>query len=161
MGPWPRQEPTAVNTAVNLEQHDAASGPRRRPGRVTAAAVVLIIRGMVAALTIGVVLQSSSQPLADADTTIRLAVGWGVFMAVVQVASGVFVWNGRSWARGLVFVVLGIDIGLGLLLAVFTGAFAAACGGTAVDSLIIWLLASYDVADWCRRHRPQPLTYER
>jgi hypothetical protein len=129
-----------------------------RPGAVTAAAVILIVLGVLVAL-FGVlaVLAGAIFPTVADSPEIRgqfgqvsealggLLLAFGIIVlayGVLEVVTGIFLLPGRAWARitGLILAVLGI---LFSLLGVLPGE-----GGAGTSIVFVALLAAYGYVAW-------------
>jgi hypothetical protein len=129
-----------------------------RPGQVTAAAVILIVLGVIVALfgilaLLGAALfpavadtpefREQFGTMSDAFGTLFLTFGIIVLAyGILETASGIFVLSGRTWARitGLIVAVLGVLFSLlGVLPSQNSGA-------TNVVSLV--LLVAYGFVAW-------------
>ncbi|MBL7253280.1 hypothetical protein [Paractinoplanes lichenicola] len=69
-------------------------------------------------------------------------------LSATQLACGVFIWLGRSWARSTAVGISVINI-IGAVVLLFTGAILPAIVGAAVNGGLIRLLTDDDVKDWC------------
>ncbi|MEV6632182.1 hypothetical protein AB0M54_15665 [Actinoplanes sp. NPDC051470] len=73
-----------------------------------------------------------------------------VALSAAQAVSGVFVWQGRNWARVLAIALCSLNI-LGALVSLFTGAVLQSIWGIAINVALIRLLNDYEVQVWCDR----------
>lgn len=72
------------------------------------------------------------------------------FLSATQAVCGVFVRQGRNWARVLAIVLCSLNI-LGALVSLLTGAVLQAISAFAINAVLIRLLTDYEVQAWCDR----------
>jgi hypothetical protein len=144
----------AVMGAWSTDTHDPSPprALRSLPGKVIAVAVVLALRGVLGLLlTVAIIgalhlaaVQQLSLPSWYANV-LWLQVG----TCAGEVVSGVLLLRGKEWSRMLGLSVLWFDVAGGTVV-MFATAFS--CGwlvGTAIDVILIWMLAWPEVRDWC------------
>ena len=136
-------------------QDDAMHGVepvRTRPRQGTVAAVLLVVFGLLGlgiAWLLLVVLNDQADH-GESVNGVLYALVYGQFVvSAAQVGSGLFVWQGKSWARTLAIVICSLNI-LGGVLSLFSGSFLQAIAGIALNAGLIRILNRPDVRDWCR-----------
>jgi hypothetical protein len=122
---------------------------------VTVTAILLMMLGVLGVLSAWLIFE-----LINDDTSHGESVsGWPYALAYIQfamsglqIAAGVMVWMGRTWARMLAITLCSISILAGLF-SLFSHA-PSALAGIALNIGLIRLLTHDDVADWCDSHHP-------
>src|SRR5205807_2387966 len=116
--------------------------PRPRPRQAKTAAVLLVIFGVltlaVTSLLLSVVNDQSDHGEAVNPFVYGLAYGQFVF-SVAQVTSGLFVWQGRAWARTLAVVLCSVNI-LGGVVSLISGNVVQAIVSIALNGGLISIL---------------------
>ncbi|MBM2618777.1 hypothetical protein JIG36_24775 [Actinoplanes sp. LDG1-06] len=69
-------------------------------------------------------------------------------LSATQAVCGVFIWQGRSWARSVAIGLSVINL-LGAVVNLFTGAIFPAITAFAVNAALIRLLNDDEVKEWC------------
>ena len=133
---------------------EAEPVPRRRPGRVVLAAVVLVVFGALTVVN-GWALQRIADDSAAHGQSVPAVLYGALYLQYAlglgQIVSAVFVWQGRHWARILAIVLCSVNILLALL-SLAAGALYLGCLGILVNAALIRMLTLDEVTDWCGRH---------
>jgi hypothetical protein len=125
--------------------------PRSRSGKVWIASIVLVLFGLVGLLAAGLLLMAANEDVRHGRDVA------GVFYALVyiqfglstlQVTSGVLLWLGVRWAVGLATAICVINM-IGNVVTFFAGAFLPASIGLILNLLLLRLVRSDKVAEWC------------
>jgi len=124
-----------------------------RPRQVKTLSVLLIVFGVLG-LLLALLLMSIVSDSAGHGQSVPALLYILVFvqfgLSAAQATSGVFVWQGRSWARGLAIVLCSVNI-VGALVSLATGAVLQAISGVAINVALLRLLNNYDVQVWCSK----------
>jgi hypothetical protein len=119
---------------------------------VWAASVVLVVFGVLGLLTAMLLLGAANSDAdhgRDVPGALYALIYVQFALSALQVASGVLLWRGVSWAIGLATVICVINI-FGNILSLFAGAILQAILGIVINVVIIKNLRSEEVAEWCR-----------
>lgn len=125
----------------------------KRPREVKTLAVLLIVFGVLgllfAFLLMSIVSDSNSH--GQSVPAMLYVLAFAQFaLSAAQAMSGVFIWQGRSWARVLAIVLCSVNI-VGALVSLFTGAVFQAISGAAINVGLLRLLNNYEVQVWCSK----------
>lgn len=124
---------------------------RTRPGQATFVSILLMLFGVAYGLG-GVALLGTVTDAADhgesVDAGLYILPVVQIVLAVAQLASGVLVLAGTSWARSLAVVICAVSL-LGGVVSLFTGNWLDAIGAIAVNAVLISMLNRDEVRDWC------------
>jgi hypothetical protein len=122
-----------------------------RPRQVKTAAVLLIVFGVLgflfALLLMSIVGDSHGQSV---PAWVYVLVFAQMALSAAQAVSGVAIWQGASWARGLAIALCSVNL-IGAVASLFTGAILQAISGAAVNIALIRLLNNYEVDVWCSK----------
>ena len=120
-----------------------------RPRKATVLSILLIAFGglgfLFAILLMSLVTDSHG---ASVPAYMYILVFVQFALSGAQAVSGVFVWQGRNWARVLAIALCSLNI-LGAVVSLFTGAILQAISGIAINVGLIRLLNDYEVQAWC------------
>jgi hypothetical protein len=124
-----------------------------RPRPVKTLAVLLVVFGVLG-LLFALVLMSIVNDSGDHGQSVPAVLYVLVFaqlaLSAAQAMSGVFIWQGRSWARVLAIVLCSVNI-IGAVVSLFTGAIFQAISGAAINIGLLRLLNNYEVQVWCSK----------
>jgi hypothetical protein len=122
-----------------------------RPRPAKTAAVLLIVFGvlgfLLALLLMSIVSDSHGQSVPAVLYVLVIA---QMALSAAQAVSGVAVWEGLSWGRGLAIAVCSVNL-VGAAVSLFTGAVLPAISGAAVNIALLRLLNNYEVDVWCSK----------
>lgn len=124
-----------------------------RPRQATMLAVLLVVfggLGLVAALLLMSIVGDSADHGQEVPAFLYVLVYAQFVLSVALAACGIFVWQGRSWARILAIVLCSLNIAGGVV-SLFSGAVFQAVAGIAVNIAMLRLLNNDDVRAWCDR----------
>jgi hypothetical protein len=123
-----------------------------RPRQATTAAILLIVFGVLgilaALLLISLINNDASHGQTD-PAYVYVLFYLQLVLSLAEAACGIFVWQGKAWARTLAIAVCSINI-IGGVLSLFSGVAFQAIVGVILNIVLIRLLANEDVKDWCR-----------
>ncbi len=125
-------------------QQQGPTPARRRPGALTAVAVLLFIRGGFSLLGGLIALTGGTVMAAFGGGTLTV---WGIlFLAIgaVEIWAGIGILNLRQRARIASLVIVGVDA-LFTLIALFSGAPSLVIG-LLIDGYVLWTLYSNESA---------------
>ncbi|HKT00579.1 MAG TPA: hypothetical protein VJT31_13675 [Rugosimonospora sp.] len=127
--------------------------PATRPRQATLLAVLLAVFGGLGIcagyLLLSIVNDSASH--GQSVPAVLYVLVYGQFaLAAAEAVCGVFVWQGRAWARTAGNVLCSVNI-VGAVLSLFAGAIPQAIAGIAINIGLLRLLNNEDVRDWCSR----------
>jgi hypothetical protein len=112
--------------------------------------VLLIVFGALGTLLATVLLSEVAEDAGhgmDVGAAAYLA-GWlQLVVSGAELASGVFLWRGRAWARVVATVVCGLNI-LGALVVLVQGV-PLALPGIGINIGLIAVVNARETADWC------------
>jgi len=137
---------------VGVQSNPEPTRPRR-PRQATTAAILLVLfgaLGIVMAFVLRMVVSDSTDHGQSVPAVLYVLVYAQFALSATQAISGVFVWQGRSWARGLGIVLCWVNIAGGVV-SMFTGAVVQAITGIGLNLAMLRLLSSEDVREWCDR----------
>ena len=122
-----------------------------RPRQAKTAAVLLIVFGvlgfLLAILLLSIVSDSHGQSVPAVLYVLVLA---QMALSAAQAVSGVAIWEGWSWARGLAIALCSVNL-VGALVSLFTGAIFQAISAAAINIGLLRLLNNYEVQVWCSK----------
>jgi hypothetical protein len=124
-----------------------------RPRQVKTLAILLIVFGVLGllfALLLMSIVSDSAGHGQSVPAVLYVLVFAQVALSAAQAITGVFVWQGRSWARVLAIVLCSVNI-VGALVSLFTGAILQAISGAAINVALIRLLNNDEVQVWCSK----------
>lgn len=122
-----------------------------RPRRATTAAVLLGVFGLLgilSALLLRSVVGDSVDHGQSVPAVLYVLVYAQFALSATQAICGVFVWQGRSWARVVAIVLCSVNI-VGAVVSLFTGAVLQTIAGLALNIGLLRLLNNDDVREWC------------
>ena len=126
--------------------------PAPRPRQATTASVLLCIFGLLGALG-SLVLLSALNNDADhgqSDPGILFVICYlGLAVSCLQIFSGLFVWQGKRWARTLAFWLCALNL-LGAVVSLFSGGAVQAVVSVLLNIVLIRMVANDEVDWWCR-----------
>lgn len=118
---------------------------RQRPGKVTAAAVIMFIWAVLGAGVSIFVIATAAQYRATDPSAWNQMIGlgmMGIAFAIVEAILGVMLWQGRQWARITTIAVLALSLASDIVISVITSDWS--CSGWLLTILVIALLSSAD-----------------
>lgn len=124
-----------------------------RPRQVKTLAVLLVVfgvLGLLLALLLMSIVNDSSDHGQSVPAVLYVLVFAQFALSAAQAMSGVFIWQGRSWARVLAIVLCSVNI-IGAVVSLFTGAIFQAISGAAINIGLLRLLNDYEVQVWCSK----------
>jgi hypothetical protein len=124
-----------------------------RPRQVKTLAVLLVIFGVLGllfALLLMSIVNDSGDHGQSVPAVLYVLVFVQLALSAAQAMSGVFIWQGRSWARVLAIVLCSVNI-IGAVVSLFTGAIFQAISGAAINIGLLRLLNNYEVQVWCSK----------
>lgn len=127
--------------------------PPRRPGTVTAAAVILYVSAGLSMLACCVLGSLAGDVPDELSNLLTLAVVLLLGGAVLNVVLAYFVLEGRQWAQIATIVLCGLGIVVSVLqlLANPEAVGASGCLGILINALIIFLLSTEDARAYFRQ----------
>lgn len=124
-----------------------------RPRKATMLSILLIVfgtLGILFAFILMMIVNDEGSHGRSVPAYLYVLVFAQFALSGAQAVSGVFVWQGRNWARVLAIALCSLNI-LGALASLFTGAVLQAISGIAINIALIRLLNDYEVQAWCDR----------
>ncbi|GAA3396348.1 hypothetical protein [Cryptosporangium minutisporangium] len=124
-----------------------------RPRKATTAAVLLIVFGGLGLLFALLVMSfvNDSADHGQSMAGIAYVLVYAQFaLSGTQIVSGVFVWQGRDWARVLAIALCSLNI-VGAAVTLISGAVFQALLAVALNVALIRALNDDDVRAWCDR----------
>lgn len=124
-----------------------------RPRQITVLAVLLTVFGLLGILAAALLMSiiSDSADTGRSVPAVLYLLGYAQFALSATLAlCGVFVWQGRSWARVLAIALCSVNL-VGALVTLISGAVFQAIAGFAINVALIRLLTGSEVQAWCDR----------
>ena len=124
-----------------------------RPRQATMLAVLLGafgVLGILLAFLLRSIVGDSADHGQSVPAVLYILVYAQLLLSATQAISGVFIWQGREWARVLAIVLCSVNI-LGAVVSLFTGAILQAIGALAINIGLLRLLNNEDVREWCAK----------
>lgn len=119
----------------------------RRPRPVWVASVLLTAFGLIGVVFAWVSEASLGAHGEAVKPALRALLYIQLVLSAAQAGSGLFLWQGRNWARVLALLLCGINIAGGVIT-LLSGALGAIVG-IAVNVVLIKMLRDGEVWDWC------------
>jgi len=146
-----REDPLAYLRAGAMPA--TPSAPATRPRQATILAVLLAVFGVIglfSAYLLQLVVTDSTSHGQSVPAVLYVLVYAGFAFAAAEALCGIFIWQGRAWARILAIVLCSVNI-VGAVVSLFSGAIPQAIAGVAINVGLLRMLNNEDVRDWCDR----------